>query len=98
MCRQADYRLGRRNQWLFDKFIGGMALLAASPIMLLTALAIKLDSRGPVFFKQKRYGFNNELMRSQVPLDVRRQMRRDRVTTLMSDRRSAASSHTHALR
>src|SRR5258708_15444169 len=28
--------------------------------MLLTALAIKFDSRGPVFFKQKRYGFNNE--------------------------------------
>ena len=30
--------------------------------MLLTALAIKLDSRGPVLFKQKRYGFNNELI------------------------------------
>jgi Undecaprenyl-phosphate glucose phosphotransferase len=50
------------TKWLFDKFIGGMALLAASPIMLLTALAIKIDSRGPVFFKQKRYGFNNELI------------------------------------
>ena len=32
------------------------------PIMLLAAIAIKLDSRGPVFFKQKRYGFNNELI------------------------------------
>jgi lipopolysaccharide/colanic/teichoic acid biosynthesis glycosyltransferase len=31
-------------------------------VMALTALAIKLDSRGPVFFKQKRYGFNNELI------------------------------------
>ena len=30
--------------------------------MLLVAIAIKLDSRGPVFFKQKRYGFNNELI------------------------------------
>ena len=30
--------------------------------MLLTAIAIKLDSRGPVLFKQKRYGFNNELI------------------------------------
>jgi lipopolysaccharide/colanic/teichoic acid biosynthesis glycosyltransferase len=37
-------------------------LLAAAPVMLLTAIAIKLDSRGPVFFKQKRYGFNNELI------------------------------------
>jgi Undecaprenyl-phosphate glucose phosphotransferase len=47
---------------LFDRFIGGVMLLAASPIMLLAAIAIKLDSRGPVFFKQKRYGFNNELI------------------------------------
>ena len=30
--------------------------------MALTALAIKLDSRGPVLFRQKRYGFNNELI------------------------------------
>ncbi len=29
---------------------------------MLTAIAIKLDSPGPVFFKQKRYGFNNELI------------------------------------
>ncbi len=49
-------------KWLFDKVVGGIALLLASPILLLTAIAIKLDSRGPVFFKQKRYGFNNELI------------------------------------
>jgi lipopolysaccharide/colanic/teichoic acid biosynthesis glycosyltransferase len=30
--------------------------------MLLAALAIKLDSKGPIFFKQRRYGFNNELV------------------------------------
>jgi lipopolysaccharide/colanic/teichoic acid biosynthesis glycosyltransferase len=30
--------------------------------MLIVAIAIKLDSRGPIFFKQKRYGFNNELI------------------------------------
>jgi Undecaprenyl-phosphate glucose phosphotransferase len=47
---------------LFDRLIGSLLLLAASPIMLLAAIAIKLDSRGPVFFKQKRYGFNNELI------------------------------------
>ena len=47
---------------MFDRVIGTLALLALSPVMLLTALAIKLDSRGPVLFKQKRYGFNNELI------------------------------------
>src|SRR5712691_2225336 len=49
-------------KWLFDKVVGGLLLLATAPIMLITAIAIKLDSRGPVLFKQKRYGFNNELI------------------------------------
>jgi Undecaprenyl-phosphate glucose phosphotransferase len=50
------------TKWLFDKIVGSLALLALSPLMLLTAIAIKLDSRGPIFFRQKRYGFNNELI------------------------------------
>jgi Undecaprenyl-phosphate glucose phosphotransferase len=49
-------------KWLFDKLIGGLALLCALPIMALIAIAIKLESRGPVLFKQKRYGFNNDLI------------------------------------
>ena len=49
-------------KWLFDKIVGTIMLLAALPLMALIALAIRLDSRGPVFFKQKRYGFNNELI------------------------------------
>ena len=47
---------------VFDRVVGGLMLLAALPVMGLVALAIKLDSRGPVFFRQKRYGFNNELI------------------------------------
>jgi Undecaprenyl-phosphate glucose phosphotransferase len=49
-------------KWLFDKIIGLLALIALSPIMLLIALAIKLDSKGPIFFKQRRFGFNNKLV------------------------------------
>ncbi|MGH6742955.1 MAG: sugar transferase, partial [Bradyrhizobium sp.] len=47
-------------KWLFDKVIGGLALLALSPLMALVAILIKLDSAGPVFFMQRRHGFNNE--------------------------------------
>ena len=47
-------------KWLFDKIVGSLILVAALPLMALVALAIKLESRGPVIFKQKRYGFNNE--------------------------------------
>jgi Undecaprenyl-phosphate glucose phosphotransferase len=47
-------------KWLFDHVVGALALLAALPVMGLVALAIKLDSPGPVLFRQKRFGFNNE--------------------------------------
>jgi Undecaprenyl-phosphate glucose phosphotransferase len=47
-------------KWLFDKIVGSLALICAAPVMLMVAIAVKLDSKGPVFFKQKRYGFNNE--------------------------------------
>jgi lipopolysaccharide/colanic/teichoic acid biosynthesis glycosyltransferase len=41
---------------LFDLAGAGLALLLLSPLMLLTALWIKLDSKGPVFFRQERIG------------------------------------------
>ncbi|MGZ3274929.1 MAG: exopolysaccharide biosynthesis polyprenyl glycosylphosphotransferase [Caulobacteraceae bacterium] len=43
-----------------DIIFGSLGLLAALPIGLIVALAVKLDSPGPVFFRQKRHGFNNE--------------------------------------
>jgi Undecaprenyl-phosphate glucose phosphotransferase len=42
-----------------DLILTGLILIAISPILALIALAIKLDSSGPVFFKQDREGFNN---------------------------------------
>jgi Undecaprenyl-phosphate glucose phosphotransferase len=47
-------------KWLFDHVVGAIALLLLSPVMALVALAVKLDSPGPVLFRQKRFGFNNE--------------------------------------
>jgi Undecaprenyl-phosphate glucose phosphotransferase len=43
-----------------DIVIGALALVALSPLMLAIAFAIKLDSPGPVFFRQRRHGFNSE--------------------------------------
>jgi Undecaprenyl-phosphate glucose phosphotransferase len=45
-----------------DKIIAVIATILLSPILLAVALAVKLESKGPVIFKQKRYGFNNELI------------------------------------
>jgi Undecaprenyl-phosphate glucose phosphotransferase len=49
-------------KWLFDKLVAITALILLSPVMIATAIAIKLESRGPVFFRQKRHGFNNQLI------------------------------------
>jgi len=49
-------------KWLFDKLVAITALILLSPVMIGTAIAIKLDSPGPVFFRQKRHGFNNQLL------------------------------------
>ncbi|MGA3303839.1 MAG: undecaprenyl-phosphate glucose phosphotransferase [Methylovirgula sp.] len=46
----------------FDKIVGSLCLLVLSPVMFATALAVKLTSKGPILFKQRRYGFNNELI------------------------------------
>ena len=45
-----------------DLVVGALALVALSPVMIATAVAIKLDSPGPVFFRQKRHGFNNQII------------------------------------
>jgi Undecaprenyl-phosphate glucose phosphotransferase len=47
-------------KWLFDHVVGAAVLLLVLPVMGLVALAIRLDSPGPVLFRQKRFGFNNE--------------------------------------
>jgi Undecaprenyl-phosphate glucose phosphotransferase len=45
-----------------DFTLGLIFALFALPIMIIAAICIKLESKGPVFFKQKRYGFNNQLI------------------------------------
>ncbi len=45
----------------FDRLIGGAALLCVAPLLLLVALLIKLDSPGPVLFRQPRVGFDNRM-------------------------------------
>lgn len=47
---------------VFDYLAATAMLVVLSPLLVTIALAIKLDSRGPVFFKQRRPGFNNEMI------------------------------------
>jgi lipopolysaccharide/colanic/teichoic acid biosynthesis glycosyltransferase len=66
LARQAIYALPPRpvyeaiksgGEWLF----AGVLIVLAAPILLLTALAVKLTSRGPVLYSQTRVGKNGKL-------------------------------------
>jgi lipopolysaccharide/colanic/teichoic acid biosynthesis glycosyltransferase len=46
---------------VLDVTAAGAALLFFAPLFLTIAIAIKATSRGPVFFRQKRYGYRNQL-------------------------------------
>ena len=52
-----DYGIKR----LIDVIGAGLALIIFAPLLALAAVAIKLDSSGPVFFKQQRCGFNGRV-------------------------------------
>jgi sugar transferase (PEP-CTERM system associated) len=45
----------------FDILCSGLLLLLASPVMLLTILAIKLDSPGPIIYRQERVGLGGRI-------------------------------------
>lgn len=45
-----------------DRVFAACALLLLAPLLALIAILIKLDSPGPVLFRQKRYGLNNRLI------------------------------------
>lgn len=47
---------------IFDIFFSLLAIAVLWPVMVGTAIAIKRDSKGPVLFRQKRHGFNNEVI------------------------------------
>lgn len=49
----------RITKGIEDRVLAGLLLVAAAPVMALAALAIRLDSPGPIFFRQQRFGFNN---------------------------------------
>jgi polysaccharide biosynthesis protein PslA len=48
------------NKRLQDLIVGLIALLLLAPVMAVIALVIRIDSPGPIFFRQRRHGFNQE--------------------------------------
>ncbi|MBB3034342.1 sugar transferase [Alteriqipengyuania lutimaris] len=51
----------RSAKRLFDLVLAGLGIVVLAPVFLLIALAVKIDSRGPVLFRQTRIGRGNEM-------------------------------------
>ena len=58
---QGFYRTAVKR--VFDIVCSLLLILLSSPLMLLTALAIKLESQGPIFYRQERVGANNAVFK-----------------------------------
>lgn len=56
-------KTNRRIKRMFDLIIGSIIFIVILPILLIIAILIKLDSKGPVFFNAKRIGKNGKLFK-----------------------------------
>lgn len=63
-----NFEKNTKSRWFYklvkrfaDIIISIVALILLSPIFIITAIAIKIDSKGPVLFKQKRVGKNGKI-------------------------------------
>ena len=62
LIRSKGLTLSQRTfKRLFDILLSLLAMIVALPIMLITALAIKIEDGGPVFYKQKRVTINGKI-------------------------------------
>jgi sugar transferase (PEP-CTERM system associated) len=55
---QGFYRTSVKR--IFDILCSSVLIILAAPVMLITAIVIKLESKGPVFYRQERVGFNSK--------------------------------------
>ena len=60
LCETPFVGAGSLAKRLFDIVISGAMIVALSPVLLAVALGVKLTSRGPVLFRQQRYGLDGQ--------------------------------------
>ena len=58
-----SFKLHVPAKLIFDVLVASVALLFLAPLLLVVALAIRLESKGPVLFSQVRYGWDNRPFR-----------------------------------
>ncbi|MFC3103220.1 undecaprenyl-phosphate glucose phosphotransferase [Salinisphaera aquimarina] len=75
---------GAMIKGLMDRVVTLSILLIATPLIALIAILIKLDSPGPVFFQQQRYGFNQRLIKVYKFRSMRVDQQDDNAARLVS--------------
>ncbi|MES2963608.1 MAG: undecaprenyl-phosphate glucose phosphotransferase, partial [Bdellovibrionota bacterium] len=55
--------LNRLMKGIEDRILAAIILLLVSPVLLLVSIAIRIDSRGPILFKQRRHGWDGEIIK-----------------------------------
>jgi Undecaprenyl-phosphate glucose phosphotransferase len=63
LTRRPLSRIEIARKRMFDLIVAAVALIALTPLLIVVAALISLDGRGPVFFVQRRYGFNQQPFR-----------------------------------
>ena len=56
----ANHRFNSLVKYTIDKTVSAILLILLIPLFILIAILIKLDSKGPIFYKQKRYGVSGK--------------------------------------
>ena len=68
MCETPFYGFRGMGKRLTDVVVAALILLITAPLLLAIGVAVKATSRGPVIFRQRRYGLNGEeIIGLQVP-------------------------------
>ncbi|MCE5343272.1 MAG: sugar transferase [Eubacteriales bacterium] len=75
-------RYGKR---IWDVTLSGLAIVVLSPLLLAVSIWIKLDSAGPVFFRQKRVGKDNRIFRIYKFRTMRNDAPHDTPTHLLNN-------------
>lgn len=83
---------------MIDIILSFIALILLSPIFLIIALWIKIDSPGPVFFKQKRIGKDRTFFQIYKFRTMRSDTPKDTPTHLLNDAESFITNSGHFLR
>jgi len=57
------FGLERNIHRIFDFVLAAMGVMLFSPILLITSIAIKLESPGPIFVRESEFGYNNRVIK-----------------------------------